>query len=528
MMAHILDCMISLGNIHQYRPQAGMGTGELGIPSCGEVQRAHNKVFQAAVATAMQRLIVIEDDSEDSTVYYSTDQSLAVEKLAEAFSDPTSRSDPRSWLPLHWAVALASSPPPVIEPVTIEDVKVIYGMDARALQTPHVKFESAPDPAHNGASGLTAAQMLCATPDPSMPLVRLFSVCNPNAFVTNDSTPAAAEADNDEPAAGRAVGALHAACIYGTPTVELVRHLLQLDSSQTAVRGDFTGHIGDHNHTPLGYLCTRCLERDDGLFDGVVQCLLDVDSTAGVVADALMTVLHSYLTKDSPKARPLLKMVEMLLAANPAAAVRCDHEGRSLVALVLHHHYNACALSISLLQLILTHHKDLLNQADNKGHLPAHVVVAHSSSVELIDFVLGLYPTPHTVTAPTADNGQNLLHLAITARTFNFDVVKMLCTRYPAMLHQTDANGFSPSTLCLKDFQPYLWPVFEYLCATGGPSLLRTPLVHPTDETFSRNGWLPLHFFVSCYSDRARDEHEGQLRHLLAAYPEAASIEGGV
>ena len=79
---------------------------------------------------------------------------------------------------------------------------------------------------------------------------------------------------------------LHVACCYGQPTEELLRMLLQFDSSQTKMREH---QLPKKGHNPLGRLCRR------GLSTNLVKCLLDVDNSVQVDAQPLICFQHPIL-----------------------------------------------------------------------------------------------------------------------------------------------------------------------------------------------------------------------------------------
>ena len=58
MMAHILDCMVSLGNIHR-----GRFNECIGQPLSANQQKSTNRIFKAAVITAVNRFVVIDEET---------------------------------------------------------------------------------------------------------------------------------------------------------------------------------------------------------------------------------------------------------------------------------------------------------------------------------------------------------------------------------------------------------------------------------------------------------------------------------
>jgi hypothetical protein len=329
--------------------------------------------------------------------------------------------------------------------------------------------------------------------------------------------------------------ALHVACCYGTPTVELLQYLLQLDSSQAKEKKS-SGDAYRDDHCPLGQLCFNFVKRADELpnAEDLVSCLLEVDKSKEVVGDAVCGCLEGYSEADSNDAvivvdrrnGRLYGMIEMLLKANPEAA---KYRGPDSGSNILH---RACwnsltsELCIDIVKLVLALHKDAVREADEEDQLPVHFA-AEKCDVEVVEFLLGLCPEAASV---ATSNGHNLLHLAVgDSASSAVPKVQYLCSRYPAMIQQFDGEGEMPVHRTRN------YKVAKALYEAAGIEQFRTPIAAPTADTNVFDGYLPLHLFIYCRSDSLKtvsqattSEDAGMFRWLLWLYPEAAGIEGGV
>ena len=380
-------------------------------------------------------------------------------------------------------------------------VKLVCTSDPLALQRYHL---TGTDKDH---MGFTPAHLLCMKKVATKSLIRHFSIINQHAF-----TMSASYADRGDPLL-YGFSALHAACRLGQPTEELLQHLLQLDSSQTKKK------CGANGFTPVGYLCTN-----SSCSDRLIACLLEVDTSAEVVGDGIRGCLK-FSDYDC-----VLERVEMLLKANPEAAKYRGSNGTNLLHKAAHRMELPIQLRIDIMQRILAVHKDAVREVCLQGWLPVHTA-ARYSPVEVIEFLLGLYPESASVV--TTKGLYNLLRMAVENTGSITSVieakVRFLCSRYPAMMLQRNEYGFTPllSAICFKNV-----PAVQILCETGGQEQVRVPVAHPTDADLLVNGWLPLHYLIHLNAESLRDsllsKEADCFRMLLGKYPEAAGIEGGV
>jgi hypothetical protein len=347
-------------------------------------------------------------------------------------------------------------------------------------------------------------------------------VCSPTAFGSTTT-----------------VSALHVTCRYGTPTEELLQHLLQIDSPQAKVKASFSDDDG--YHYPLVQLCFNLVERADELpnAEDLVRCLLEVDKSQEVVADAVSCCLEAYASAnsedesvvDSVSGR-LCGMVEMLLKANPEAAKYRESANQNMLHLTCERSLPS-TLRMDIMKLVLACHKDAVQERTTIGWLPVHSAALHCD-LEVLEFLLGLNSESASVLASA---GRNLLAFAVgDADSFRATrKVQYLCSRYPAMVLQRCKSGEIPVHLARSSTNYKILPALH---EAGGIEQFKTPIAHPTQATHTLNGYLPLHLFIKNrfpngdgdfrHMPLPLSEVAGMLRWLLRLYPGAAGIEGGV
>ena len=281
MKCHILDCVAALGVVQQelINPKIQLGQNE-DEQTRLKTQMISNTVFSKIAMPLMLTTLVSEG-------FEKAEHSPSVAVLLKAFPDESKLLHGRSWLQLHWA---ATDP----DSLSIADMKEMYASDPIALQRYHQEGTDKED------MGFTPAHFLCmqTVTNHNMSLIRHFSICNQQAFTMD-----AKYGDRGEPLLCN-YSALHAACQHGQPTEALLKHLLQLDSSQIKKKSDEKGGL-----TPLGYLCKNSTGNDH-----LIKCLLEVDSSAEVVGNGIVGC-----TESTDYSR-VLERVEMLLKVNPEAS----------------------------------------------------------------------------------------------------------------------------------------------------------------------------------------------------------------
>jgi ankyrin repeat protein len=498
MMTHMLDCLALLAATQNEKKKE-----DAVIPN----RMTRNKVFVAAVAIVGESLLKVDRKERPN---------VAVDQLLRAF--PAIEKRRRGWLPLHWAMALVS-----LEryDVTEADVQTLYASNPLALQTLHMTNTNDGNGADN-TMGFNPVHLLCANPavQCSMQLLRSFSLCNPTAFGSTTTT----------------VSALHVACRHGTPTVELLQCLLQLDNS--GAKAMVT--VATSKHYPLGQLCCNLVQRADELpnAEDLVKCLLEVDKSKEVVGDAVLACIDSYDIADAKSVDAtivdrrngrLYGMVEMLLKANPGAAKHRDSIGANISHRVCQGSLPS-HLCIDIVKLVVALHKDAVQEVTvSFGWLPVHYA-ANSCDVEVMELLLRLHPEAASAVTLGRDT---LLHLAVadfdndSTASSVVSKVQYLCSRYPAMMEQRDNFGQLPVQRAAR---PDFYKVVLALYEAGGIEPFKTPIAHATKATFFLNGYLPLHSYIGAASHRRLSvvsEAADLFRWLLRLCPEAAGIEGG-
>ena len=507
-MTHMMDCVAFLAAIQQQQRQ------QQDIPvHAADVQASRNRAFVAALSIVGESLLNCASEKKQPKP-----TNAAIGQLLKAFSVPGTtypiEIGRKGWFPLHWAVALVSSEQ---HDVTEADVKALYALDPMAMQTMHVDTVE-DDYEDEDVIGFNPAHLLCMSPVTpcTMQLIRSFAVCNPPAFGSTTT-----------------VSALHVACRYGTPTVELLQHLLQLDSSQVMTKVSFNGMT----HCPLGHLCFNLVNRDEELphAEELVNSLLVLDKSDEIVGDALFGCIAGISTvKIGDKALAdkwgdrVSGMVERLLMLNPEAAKYRGSTGDSML-------HEACStampskLCIDIIKLVLTVHKNAVREPSLDGWLPIYYA-AKFANVEVVEFLLGVYP--EAASLMTSD-GRSLFYLAFGDNDSSGAVSKIryLASRYPALVQQRDDDGELPVH---RATMSHRYGAMLALYDAGGVEQFTTPIAHPTDAMHYENGYLPLHLFISPRPLSAPlrcnpvSELADVFRLLLRLYPEAAGIEGGV
>ena len=502
MMAHMMDCFSALCAAQQYRVKKKQ-LSKLNA----KTQQAKNKVFKTAMS--LISTVMTHDGNEASEFCH------AFSKMVSKFpGDDTKQTDGRGWMPLHWAAIAFDTPEGNLHGLTEEDVHLVCANDPLALQRYHHQenddhYINVQDQDNEADCAeiqrYTPMHFLCMQPVTAkrMSLLQYFSISNRQALFIPS--------------------VLHVTCQLGQPTEELLKLLVQLDSSQTA-----KFYCGDNGSaTPLGHLCYNscCNER-------LMKCLLDVDSSAKVVVNGLNSCMWS-----SDHAN-LLEKFDFLLKYHDFSVLQEFHEGcfNQLMWGCCVNSKLPLSLRISIMRRLVAIHRDVVKE-EYEGKLPIHYA-ASDCCVEVLEFLLGLYPESAMITSFESWNGTgaNLLHLALMSSDISSRSAKVgyLCARYPEMIHQRNGLGNTPFHLALAYPQQDVLNA-QLLCEIGGQELARMPVIHLTDSVYYNNGWLPLHSFVSNspfyslldHSSSPLSETADFFRSMLRWYPEAAGIEAG-
>ena len=156
-------------------------------------------------------------------------------------------------------------------------------------------------------SGLT-----CYAQEPEYVTCPLFDLQSPQFFRTSSETLCAFME--------QCIFPLHiaAAC---SESLELLQYLIQTHFAAVMDEGG-----PDRGRCPLAYLVLR---DDFPTFDSMLQCLLDACSDSNVIGNAIGALLDS-LGKEIKNTTRILRLVDILLNANPSAAKYSWHTGQTL------------------------------------------------------------------------------------------------------------------------------------------------------------------------------------------------------
>ena len=503
MMAHILDCYASLCSAQQYRVQNKR-------PSRldAKTQQAKNKVFKTAMS--LMSTGMTHDGSESPSISHAISKMITTsqwdditdDRCSNVFPDDLKQTDGRGWMPLHWASIGLDTPEGNVHGLTEDDVHLVYASDPLALQRYH-KYNEAGVDGQDQESNCTDIQrytpthFLCMQPVTTKrtSLLQFFSICNRQALFIPS--------------------VLHVTCQLGQLTEELLKFLLQLDSTQTAKR------YGSDKCTPLGLLCSN-----NSCNTGLMKCLLDVDSSTAVIIDGLFSCIRSSEFDN------MLERFDLLSTYHDWNVLEEVDElllNRLLKAVLTHDPLVPSSLCITFIQRFVTVRPNVVKEVF-EDFRPVQTAV-RECPLEVMEFLLNLYPEAVMVVIG-AESGfwslftqYNFLHSA---------KITYLCSRYPEILYQRNVFGKTPLHVVLDSSFPrtLLCMLFKFVCELGGQELVRMPVVHDGN---SNDGWLPLHFFVrSASSNRSllctsspHSEAADFFRMLLRWYPESAGIAAG-
>jgi len=335
--------------------------------------------------------------------------------------------------------------------------------------------------------------MLCLEPatERNVELLQFIALADPKTLTMS------AECSGD-------INSLHLVCKFGVATVKLLQFLVQVDSSMLRKKCCYEGGY------PLGMLSRRAGINGFSENEANLKCLLDADSSADVVVDAArqcyLGALHYYPFVDN-----VIPTLKLLMTANPAAIAHRDPAtGKNLVHFAIES-LQKVPNGLKVIEFLISLRTEALQEADRNGNLPAHEA-ARGGNDAILEAVLKLYPQAATVV-----NGmsQNLLHCALHSRDGQ-SLAESISSRYPQMATQRDSKGWTPLLHALYSCDRMAF----FFSGAWVRDAAAAEVMHPTDENYHFNGYLPLHFAVEYYNSRA-------VEVLLRLYPEAAGIEGG-
>jgi ankyrin repeat protein len=477
MRCHIINCVVALNMVLMQRDNI---EGVLSKKKCEAVKK---KIFN----TAITMMIGSEVDSDYPDI----------KTVIAAFPDESKMNDERSWLPMHFAIALS-----VRNSISEDDLHILLSTDPLAMHRLSSKEDEDDDDDDDDVKpliGCSPAHLLCMRKQPKMSLVRYFCLRDPRAFALRDQS-------------GRC--ALHLAAQY-SESLELLQEILQIDSKMTKAMFSMQDIFHRQNTTPLGLICRR-LEFPS--FDKMVLCLIEADSSVEVIHDGIICSYDKYdnsLHQDiSPGSRgeKILTLIQNLLNANPTVM---KYNGTRNIF------HEACSklkgqLGIAVLSLLLTHDSTAVKSVGN-GYLPIHLA-ALNSCLDVLKFLHKLYPESISM---LDEEGQSLLHLATLDNDSNCAAanikVQYLCDQCPALIYLKDNDGYTPLHTAVCNLRLNYEGV-KILCNVD-----RTVV----REKFN-SGQLPLLLLIlyRCGSGTLEVSDLGDyFRLILSLYPAAAGIE---
>jgi ankyrin repeat protein len=476
MRCHIINCLTALRLIQIQNAKTEDSEKNRKYKS---VKR---KIFRKAIS------LIIEDVSESDS-----DQEI-VNTILFPFPDLSMINDERSWLPMHFAIALN-----IGDEISEDDVFTLLSADPLSMHRLSKVVEVEEDDDEDEEKyGCTPAHILCMQKQPKMSLLRDICLRDPEAFVLCDQS-------------GRC--ALHLAAQY-SESLALVQFILQIDTNMT--NWSFREVMA-----PLSLLCRRL---EFPTFDKMVKCLIEVDSSVEVVSSGIIGCFRSFndcLHQDvsiGSRGEKSLILLGILLDANPAVTNYDDSE--------IFHEACYCLrgeLGISVLTLLLSKDAQAV-KVIRDGNLPVHVAAKHSC-LEVLKFLLKAYPQSISM---LGHNGNSLLHQVAYDRVSDPSVVtakmQYLSNQFPALLRLKDGQGCIPLHCIFATFSRINFECVKFLCDLD-PTLAREKDTLPDSPSIS-SGELPLHYLLS-YHDQITDvSDEGDcVRYLLRLYPEAAGIK---
>jgi ankyrin repeat protein len=414
--------------------------------------------------------------------------------IVSAFPDDSKMTDERSWLPMHYAVALT-----VENKISEKDVLILHAANPLAMHS----FSG------NDNKGFTPIHFLCMQKRPSVSLVRKMCLRDPQAFVLCDHS-------------GKS--ALHMVAQY-SESLEVLQCVLQIDHTLTSKMVD--GPYGEIKTTPLGLLCGR---SEFPSFHDMVSCLIDIDSTVKVIYDGIDQCLLQFKDSSyqdvSPGSRGdrTVILLGKLLDANADVAKYCDSNMFHVACDSLRGE-----LGIAVLTLFHSKNREGIKCIDT-GLLPIHYAVLYSS-LDVIKFLLNAYPESLTMVVGQGNSnaGYTLLHLAMENMSDVTDgnaMVEYLCNLCPALIHMKNSKGSTPLHRALFLEGELNTEAVTVLCNTDA-TVVKDKCT-PTAVTLSTSQQLPLHLLIEYKPPMKEVSDEGDcFRLFLQLYPASAGVKDG-
>jgi hypothetical protein len=292
----------------------------------------HEVMKQHVFVNAVQ--LLVKEDTKETDVHL----------LLNHFGRTVETCKTCDWYPLHWAAVLGDK--------IKEDIVHALFHSSPSCSFKHLDMEG------KNCRGITPVDLLVARKNPNMSLIHYFDLQCPSYFTS---------AHNWFPGFYHLeFFPLHYA-VQHSESSELLQYLIQSHLPAVTYKG-----TRNHDYYPLSLLVRR---PDFPTFYPMLQCLLDANSDSNILGAAI---------KIENTGR-ILKLLEILLNANPSAANSQCYSGSTPFHFIGFLKDPICALSV--MKLLLVHHPSGLEvTVNNSGRLPIHSAIERST-VEVVKFM---------------------------------------------------------------------------------------------------------------------------------------------
>jgi ankyrin repeat protein len=346
MRCHILDCLVALRRLQREERLLKIINGN------GQYECAKKRIFASAVS-----MILDEEGSIES------DQNV-LSLLLKPFPDTVKMTDGRSWLPMHFALALGNK-------VREEDIHEMHSVEPLLIQRYNLVK---PQQVRYNITKYTPCYFLCMQRNPNLSLIRYLSMRDLKAFTICSHEESWYSSDI------RYTNALQLATKH-SENVELLKILIQIDQSMTKMSSSSTfGRI-----SALGILCKRSSSQFS-TFNSMLECLIIANSSADVVTDGLQSCFKSFKSSSIKDINALLAIMQLFLEGNGI-------EGYGTSTFQVACTYLKGEMCIEVLRLLLTNCNEGagLRVMDDEGDLPIHIA-ARFSTLDVFEYLLQAYP----------------------------------------------------------------------------------------------------------------------------------------
>ena len=238
--------------------------------------------------------------------------------------------------------------------------------------------------------------------------------------------------------------ALHYACARKAPT-RLIRALIEADPD-TVMTADDGGRL------PIHFAVDASVSSPE-----VVNLLLEAYPRGARHRESKwgFTPLHicCYQGSDSDEdvSADQLKIIELLLKANPEAVSTKDHKSW----LPLHVYARTGTNSAILLRLVNAYHRGV-REGDSKGRMPLHLACMSGKGDDeflgMVSLLVDLYP--RALCTREKQHSFLPLHMACSVPYTSDALVKLLLERYPNAVKKADACSSLPLHLAVRSKAP--------------------------------------------------------------------------